>query len=577
MSLLTSFFLDDAPTADQIKQKISDNRPLALGMFIGFVLITLGITFWASRRNRTASEFYTAGRRINAWQNGVAVSGDYLSAASFLGIAGLIALNGYDGFLYSVGFLVAYLTVLLLVAEPLRNSGKFTVADVLANRLKQKPVRAAAAISTLTISTFYMIAQMIGAGTLIKLLFGWDFEPSVLLVGTLMIVYVVFGGMLATTWVQIIKAILLICGTIILTILLLAKFNFDVGAFFHSVTSVVRTQGGKPVNMLDAGLQYSDTRGSFDLLSLGLALVLGTAGLPHILVRFYTVPSAKEARRSVAWATTIIGGFYILTTFLGFGAVSQVGPVVIRQIDAGGNSAAPVLALQIGGPLFFAFISAIAFATIVAVVAGLTISASSAIAHDVWLNIVKDGKGSEKEQVLVARITALSVGIVAILLAILLKGANTAYMVGLAFAVAASANLPVILFTIFWKKFTTTGAVTGILVGLISAIFLILVGPYGFMSHPTVANGADYSSIFGNIGANGKVLASGSGNVLFNLANPGIISIPLGFLGAWLGSLLSQDKTAEAKYPQVHFRAETGIGAEVAEAEGVLVGSAADA
>jgi cation/acetate symporter len=305
--------------------------------------------------------------------------------------------------------------------------------------------------------------------------------------------------------------------------------------------------------------------------------VLGTAGLPHILVRFYTVPSAKEARRSVAWATTIIGGFYILTTFLGFGAVSQVGPVVIRQLDAGGNSAAPVLALQIGGPLFFAFISAIAFATIVAVVAGLTISASSAIAHDFWLNIVKDGKGTEKEQVLVARITALSVGIAAILLAIVLKGANTAYMVGLAFAVAASANLPVILLTIFWKKFTTTGAVTGILVGLISSIFLILVGPYGFMSHPTAVNGADYSWIFSNIGANGKVLASGSGNVLFNLANPGIISIPLGFLGAWLGSLLSQDKTAEAKYPEVHFRAETGIGSEVAEGDGVLVGSPADA
>lgn len=552
MSLLAELFYQTTPTADSIKKDIADNRPLALGMFIGFVAITLIITFWASRRTRTTSDFYAAGRRINSWQNGVAVSGDYLSAASFLGIAGLIALNGYDGFLYSVGFLVAYLTVLLLVAEPLRNSGKFTMADILANRLKQKPVRAAAAFSTLTISTFYMIAQMIGAGSLIKLLFGWDFEPAVALVGTLMIIYVVFGGMLATTWVQIIKAILLIAGTIILTILLLGKFNFDLGAFFNSVTNVVRLPKGKPVNMLNAGLLYSDTRGSFDLLSLGLALVLGTAGLPHILVRFYTVPSAKEARKSVAWATSIIGGFYILTTFLGFGAVSQVGPLTIRQLDPAGNIAAPVLALQVGGPLFFAFISAIAFATIVAVVAGLTIAASSAIAHDFWLNIVKNGKESEKEQVLVARITALGVGIVSIVVAIGLQKANVAYMVGLAFAVAASANLPVILFSLFWKKFTTTGAVTGIVVGLVSAIFLILVGPYGFMAKPATPNAPDYV------------------NVLFPLANPGILSIPLGFLGAYLGALFTRDATAEAKYPEMHFRAETGVGSEVVEGEGVL-------
>src|SRR4051795_4941015 len=364
----------------------------ALLMFIGFVGVTLVITYWAASRSSGANAFFAAGRQITAWQNGLAVAGDYMSAASFLGIAGMIAFKGYDGFMYSVGWLVAYLTVLLIVAEPLRNAGKYTMADVLAYRLSPRPVRAMAALSTLTVSTFYMIAQMVGAGTLVALLLkgsGISYNAAVAMVGVLMVAYVVFGGMLATTWVQIIKAILLIAGTILLSILVLAHFHFSFSEFFNAIAHV--QDGPRTVNYLEPGLRYKPPYGALDLISLGLALIFGTAGLPHILVRFYTVPDAKTARISVVWAMAIIGGFYIMTTFLGFGAATIVGKGYIAQ-NGGINMSAPLLAQHLAGDMFFAFISSIAFATILAVVAGLTISASTSFAHDFYSNVLRHGK-----------------------------------------------------------------------------------------------------------------------------------------------------------------------------------------
>src|SRR5215475_9724073 len=364
----------------------------ALGMFLVFIAVTLCITWWAARRSSGSSAYFAAGRSLTAWQNGVAVAGDYMSAASFLGIAGIIAFQGYDGFMYSVGWLVAYLTVLLVVAEPLRNAGKYTMADVLAYRLSPRPVRAMGSLSTLTVSTFYMIAQMVGAGALVSSLLkdtGLTFHTAVIGIGALMIVYVVFGGMLATTWVQIIKAILLMSGTVLLSVLVLKHFGFSLGNFFTAVTQVSYHENGVEVtkDFLEPGLRFKPPYGALDLISLGMALIFGTAGLPHILVRFYTVPNAKTARISVVWAMSLIGTFYILTTFLGFGAATIVGR---DRITAGGgtNMSAPLLAQVLGGDFFFAFISAIAFATILAVVAGLTISASTSFAHDFYTNVI---------------------------------------------------------------------------------------------------------------------------------------------------------------------------------------------
>lgn len=508
-------------------------------MFLGFIAITLIITYWAARRTSGADAFFAANRQITGWQNGLAVAGDYMSAASFLGIAGIIAFQGYDGFMYSVGFLVAYLTVLLIVAEPLRNAGKYTMADVLAYRLKARPVRSMAALSTLTVSTFYMIAQMVGAGALVTLLLkdsGVNYHTAVVGVGVLMIVYVVFGGMLATTWVQIIKALLLMAGTLLLSILVLAHYGFSFGQFFEAISHVTYTdaKGGQVVqNFLQPGLRYKPPYGALDLISLGLALVLGTAGLPHILVRFYTVPDARTARKSVVWAMFLIGVFYIMTTFLGFGAATIVGPDRIKT-GGGTNMSAPLLAQALAGDVFFAFISSIAFATILAVVAGLTISASTSFAHDFWTNVIH--RGTERapgEEVRVARVTAFVVGAVAIVIAILLgPTANVAFLVGLAFAVAASANLPVIVFSLFWRRFNTRGAVAGLATGLASSVILILISP-SFMTHP-----------------------------IFPLENPGLISIPLGFLGAALGTLTAREPEAEAKFTELTVRATTGLGAE---------------
>src|SRR5262245_30586930 len=429
----------------------------SLVMFLGFIAITLWITYWAARKNTGSSAYFAAGRSLTAWQNGIAVAGDYMSAASFLGIAGIIAFQGYDGFMYSVGWLVAYLTVLLVVAEPLRNSGKYTMADVLAYRLSPRPVRAMGAVSTLTVSTFYMIAQMVGAGALVSLLLkgtGITFQSAVIGIGILMIVYVVFGGMLATTWVQIIKAILLMSGTILLSLLVLKHFGFSLSAFFNAISQVSYhdAQGNLITqDFLQPGLRYKPPYGALDLISLGMALIFGTAGLPHILVRFYTVPDAKTARTSVVWAMIIIGSFYILTTFLGFGAATIVGRDFISK-NGGTNMSAPLLAQALAGDLFFAFISAIAFATILAVVAGLTISASTSFAHDFWTNVLHRGEERSRGDVVrVVGVASFVVGAVSILIAILLgPNANVAFLVALAFAVAASANLPVIVLSLFW-------------------------------------------------------------------------------------------------------------------------------
>jgi cation/acetate symporter len=525
-------------------------RTISLLLFAVFVLATLWITWWASRQTRSAVDFYAAGRRITGLQNGIAISGDYMSAASFLGIAGLIALFGFDGYLYSVGFLVAYLVVLLLVAELLRNAGKYTMADVLAYRLRQSPVRSAAALSTVGVSIVYLIAQMVGAGALMKLLLGLSGEgpaiAAIVAVGILMIIYVTFGGMIGTTWVQIVKAVLLIAGTLLLSLFVLAKFGFSLNALFGAAARA----SGKGDAFLAPGLRYRNN--GVELVSLGLALVLGTAGLPHILVRFYTVPTARAARTSVNWAIGIIGSFYILTTFLGFGAAALVGSNAVRAANPGGNMAAPLLAQEvgggadtIGGDLFLAFISAVAFATILAVVSGLTITASSSFAHDFYANVIKRGQRDEASEVRVARMTALVIGAIAVVLGVAARNLNVAFLVGLAFAVAASANLPTILFSLYWKRFNTSGAVVGILVGLISCLVLVAIGP-------TV------------IGPKGLMLKGT--DPIFPWENPGIVSIPLGFAAAWLGTLLSREQSSAERYEELRTRAYTGLGAEEVEA-----------
>jgi len=557
----------------------------SLLLFVLFIALTLVITYLAAKRTKTTSEFYSAGRSITGFQNGWAIAGDYMSAASFLGITGLIAFFGYDGFLYSVGFLVAYLTVLLLVAEPLRNTGKFTMADVLAFRLLSKSVRAVAALSTLAVSLFYMIAQMVGAGSLVSLLIPQiNFTTAIVMVGVLMLVYVIFGGMLATTWVQIVKAVLLMAGTVLLSVLVLAHYHFSIGEFFDAIANIhgtVKNAAGTVVATKDftqPGLLYNGRWGSLGLISLSIALIFGTAGLPHILIRFYTVPTAKAARTSVVWAMILIGAFYIMTTFLGYGAATLVGkanigvhvsgakatafiaahpdeaPKLQEQLQKQGfivpspnnNLAAPLLAGKLGGDLFLSFIAAVAFATILAVVAGLTIASSSAFAHDVWFNIVKSGRESEGEEVLVARIAAGIIGILAIVLAIALKTLNVAFLVGLAFAVAASANVPAIVLTLFWRRFNTTGTIVGMLVGLCSSLLLIAISPAVMgVDLPTVA-----------------VRHLIQAPAIFPLENPAIVSVPLGFVAAVVAALLTRDPAAESSFHELTVRANTGYGAE---------------
>lgn len=504
----------------------------AFTLFLIIVALTLIVTYIASKRTKTTSDFYTAGSSLTGWQNGLAIAGDYMSAASFLGIAGMIALSGFDGFFYSIGFLVAYLVVLYIVAEPLRNLGKFTVADMIAARFKEKNVRGVAALNTITISIFYMIAQLVGAGALIKLLLGLDYIYSVLIVGVLMTVYVVFGGMMATSWVQIIKALLLMAGTILISFMVFAKFDFSVMKMFDHLKTATPLGTG----FLNPGNKFKDP---LDTISLNLALVLGTAGLPHILTRFFTVKDAVTARKSVVFATWIIGIFYVMTIFLGFGSAAFVGYDKIVAANAAGNMAAPLLAQALGGDFLFALISAVAFATILAVVAGLVLSAASAFAHDFYSQILRHGKATEKEQVVAARWASIGVSALSIILALFAQKMNVAFLVALAFAVAASANLPIILFTIFWKRFNTTGAVTGMVVGLLSALVLVAIGPNVWSPEA------------------GKAVLVGQ--PLFPLGNPGIVSIPLGFIGAYLGTVLSSKKVDEKKFDEILVKANTGL------------------
>ncbi|MBE1556698.1 cation acetate symporter [Sporosarcina limicola] len=499
-------------------------------LFLIIVGMTLVITYYAAKKTNSASDFYTAGGGLTGWQNGMAIAGDYLSAASFLGIAGAIALYGFDGFLFSIGYLVAYLVVLFIVAEPLRNLGKFTLADMINSRFDAKKVRGAAALSSITIVIFYMIAQLVGAGALIQLLFGIDYILAVLLVGIMMTIYVLFGGMTATSWVQIIKAILLMAGTAIISFLVLQKFNFNIMEMFTHM----KTATPHGADYLNPGVKY---KMPLDTMSLMIALVLGTAGLPHILMRFFTVKDAKTARSSVMWATWIVGIFYVMTIFLGLGAAAFVGSDLIIATNPAGNMAAPLLAQALGGDLLMSFVSAVAFATILAVVAGLVLTGASAFAHDIYGEIIKKGKATEKQQMLAARYASIGVSVFSIILAIFAQTMNVAFLVSLAFCIAASANLPVIVYTIFWKNFNTTGAVTAIMTGLISALVLVSISP-------SVMNPVAGAAIL-------------TGNPIFPLTNPALVSVPLGFLGGWIGSMVTKERDHK-KFSEVKVRANTG-------------------
>lgn len=527
------------------------NATVNIAIFVVFVLITLAIVIRASRHNRSAADFYAGGRAFTGPQNGIAISGDYLSAASFLGIAGAIAVNGYDGFLYSIGFLVAWLVALLLVAELLRNTGRFTMADVLSFRLKQRPVRTAAAISTLVVCFFYLVAQMAGAGGLVALLLGIEGKVAqsivIAVVGIIMVTYVLVGGMKGTTWVQIIKAVLLIIGAFVMAVWFLGKYGFNLSHLFDG--AVQKAGSGAVLNPMK---QYGKTTTTkIDFISLSLALVLGTAGLPHVLMRFYTVPTSKEARKSVEWAIWLIGGFYLLTLVLGYGAAALVGPAAILKAPGGANSAAPLLAFQLGGELLLGLISAVAFATILAVVAGLTITASASFAHDVYANVLKRGQVNADGEVRVARITALVIGAVAILGGIFANGQNIAFLVALAFAIAASANLPTILYSLFWRRFNTRGALWSIYGGLISAVTLIIFSPVVSGKAPVA-------------GKSPSMITDPSIDFhWFPLDNPGLVSIPLGFLLGYIGTITSREHN-EAKYAEMEVRSLTGAGAEKA-------------
>ncbi|GGY25601.1 solute symporter family protein [Streptomyces djakartensis] len=525
-----------------------EHQTLALLLFSAFVAVTLAITTWVSRNRRgSAEEFYAGGRLFTPIENGFAIAGDYLSAASFLGVTGLIALFGYDGLLYVVGFLVAWLVVLFLVAELVRNCGRFTLADVVAARMRERPVRIAAGTSSVTVSVLYLVAQMVGAGSLVALLLGGTSEVAsawtVIGVGALTVIYVSLGGMRATTWIQIVKAVLLLGGTIALTVLVLVRFHGDLDRLL--LTAAERSGHGEA--FLAPGLKYGgDWTARFDFISLGLALVLGTAGLPHILSRFYTVPTARAARRSVVWAVGLIGGFYLMTIVLGFGAAAVLGPDAVRGSNTAGNTAVPLLALDLGGgagstggTVLFAIVAAIAFATILAVVAGITLASSASVAHDLYASLRRRGK--PHSEVAVARVAAVGVGVVAIALGLLARDLNVAFLVGLAFAVAASANLPVLLYSLFWRGFTTRGAVWSVYGGLVPAVVLVVLSPVVSGSPDSLFPGVDLQ--------------------YFPLQNPGLVSIPLGFLAGWLGTVTAAEVPDEAKHAETEVRSLTGAGA----------------
>jgi cation/acetate symporter len=509
---------------------IGEPNVTAIVSFVGFAAITLVITYWAARRTRTTKEFFAAGGTISAGQNGLALAGDYMSAASFLGIAGMVATSGFDGLIYSVGWLVGWPIVTFLIAEPLRNLGTYTFADVLAFRLRARPARIAAAAGTLVVVTFYLIAQMVGAGDLIQLTFGLPYRAAIVVVGCVMLIYVLFGGMIATTWVQIIKAVLLLVGASLLAILVLVK----VGGPLELFGTAREMHPGKPV--LAPGSLVNDPIG---VVSLGIALMFGTAGLPHILMRFYTVPDAATARRSLFYATCVIGTFYLVTFVLGFGATVLVGRDTILHVSGtGSNMAAPLLAEVLGGTAFLGFICAVAFATILAVVAGLTLSGAAAVAHDLWGHVVRDGKVDAKEQLEVARIATVALAVLAIALGVAFEGQNVAFMVALAFAIAASTNFPSLILAMTWKRFTTAGAVASMVTGMATSLVLITLSP-------TVWE---------------KLLGNAKGTAPIKLENPAIISVPAAFVVAIAVSLARREPESEAKF--VAARRRMLVGAE---------------
>ena len=526
----------DAPAA----QAVPATDTTAIIMFAGFVLLTLAITAWAARRTHTASDFYAAGGSITGFQNGVAISGDFMSAASFLGISAMVYAAGFDGLLYSIGFLVGWPIIMFLMAERLRNLGKYSMADVTAYRLSAVPVRSLSAVSSLVVVAFYLIAQMVGAGQLIQLLFGLSYSTAVLIVGVLMILYVTFGGMIATTWVQIIKAILLLLGATYIAFAALAHFGFSLNAMFDAAVQA----SPKKAAILSPGLQFKNP---ISTVSLGVALMFGTAGLPHILMRFFTVSDARQARKSVFWATSFIGYFYILTFVIGFAAISMVGQNAAYKVTpANSNMVAIFLADGVGGGVLKGFVSAVAFATILAVVSGLTLAGATAVSHDIYANVIMRGRGTEGREVVVSRIATVALGVLAILLGLVFQKQNVAYMVGLAFAVAASANFPVLILNMYWRGFNTAGAVLGGWLGLISAVALTVLSP----------------GIW--------VKVAGFHTAIFPYDNPALFSMPLGFLGCWLGSVLArsseQARIEAARFEALYVRSQTGIGAEGASA-----------
>jgi len=512
---------------------------IAISLFGGFVFLTLIITYWAARRTHTASDFYAAGGAITGFQNGIAIAGDYMSAASFLGISAMVYAAGFDGLLYSIGFLVGWPIIMFLMAERLRNLGKYSFSDVASYRLSAVPMRSFAAVSALVVVSFYLIAQMVGAGQLIQLLFGLQYIYAVVIVGVLMILYVTFGGMIATTWVQIIKAGLLLIGATYMAIAALAHFGFSLNAMFDAAVQV----SPKKLAILSPGLQFKNP---ISIISLGIALMFGTAGLPHILMRFFTVRNAKEARKSVFWATSFIGYFYILTFIIGFAAISMVGQnpdyLLKGAVRGGSNMVAIHLAHAVGGDVLKGFVSAVAFATILAVVSGLTLAGATAVSHDLYANVLMRGRATEGREVVVSRIASIALGMLAIVLGIVFEKLNVAYMVGLAFAVAASANFPVLMMNMYWKGLNTTGAALGGWLGLVSAVVLTILSP------------GIWVKVMGHHAA------------IFPYDSPALFSMPLGFLGCWLGSLLAagsaSSRAEESRFEALYIRSQTGIGAE---------------
>lgn len=584
------------------------NKALTLGMFVLIIAFTLGIVYWAASRTKTTADFYAARSSITGGQNAWAIAGDYMSAATFLGMAGLISLNGFDGFLYPTGWMVAFVTVLLIVAEPCRNAGRYTVGDVLSVRATAKPVRATAAIVTLFISTFYLTAQLVGAGKLMELLIGIPYAISILAVGVLIIIYVVFGGMIATTWVQIIKAVLLVGGGVVLSVLVLVKVGMNPFRLFDNVVNSAQIQSwvqaklghATPQPGFDYGQRFLEPglflKDAWDQVSLGMAVCLGTAGMPHILMRFFTVPDAKTARKSVVGAMFIIATFFLLTTFMGYGAATLLTPQGIAEVDRTGNMANPLLARFLGAeihPLFGdflqAFVCAVAFATILAVVSGLVLACSAAISHDVYTNVIKNGRAEQSEQMRAARITSFLVGLVGIAIAFAAEKQNVAHLVALAFAVSAAGVLPAVVLSLYWKKMSTAGVIAALLVGTFSGIGLVLVSPN--MQYPQQIAAADQKVIkaLETKQAGGATLSAaeesnlkaarasyeankdgrsmvGLSKPLFPLKVPAIVCIPLGFLAAIIFSLLFPNRREEEAFEELYVRQTTGIGVSAAVA-----------